>query len=123
MEDLKKPHPRKCDKRIGLMLIAVFNHTSTEHAWFQRALAVRKYQITTSLRTEPRTPAHKLGVQFGGPAWQYVPQLGKWYLHLFDVTQADLESGEPGGAGRNGRHPPFLEGEGNQGFRALMWSI
>ena len=26
------------------------------------------------------------------------------------------ELGEPGGAGRNGRHPPFLEGEGNQGI-------
>lgn len=37
---------RECDNRgIGLMLDMVFNHTSTEHEWFRRALAgEKKYQ-------------------------------------------------------------------------------
>lgn len=40
---------RSCDEReIGLMLDMVFNHTSTEHEWFQRALAGEKnIRITT----------------------------------------------------------------------------
>lgn len=34
---------RECNKReIGLMLDMVFNHTSTEHEWFHRALAGEK---------------------------------------------------------------------------------
>lgn len=28
--------------------------------------------------------------KFGGSAWEYVPSLDKYYLHLFDKTQADL---------------------------------
>lgn len=33
--------------------------------------------------------------KFGGRAWEYVPSLKKWYLHLFDVTQADLNWDNP----------------------------
>lgn len=45
MEDLEELI-READRRgIGLMLDMVFNHTSTEHEWFQRALAgEKKYQ-------------------------------------------------------------------------------
>src|SRR5690606_34526738 len=28
--------------------------------------------------------------KFGGPAWQFDEKTGQYYLHLFDVTQADL---------------------------------
>ena len=33
--------------------------------------------------------------KFGGSAWEYVENLGKWYLHLFDVTQANLNWTNP----------------------------
>ena len=33
--------------------------------------------------------------KFGGPAWEYVPSLRKWYLHLYDVSQADLNWENP----------------------------
>ena len=40
---------RSCDERgIGLMLDMVFNHTSTEHEWFQKALAGEKNIRTTT---------------------------------------------------------------------------
>jgi len=40
---------RECDNRgIGLMLDMVFNHTSTEHEWFRRALAGEKNIRTTT---------------------------------------------------------------------------
>ena len=28
--------------------------------------------------------------KFGGNAWEYVEKFDEYYLHLFDVTQADL---------------------------------
>ena len=76
MEDLEELI-READKRgIGLMLDMVFNHTSTEHAWFQRALAgEKKYQDYYIFKngTPDNLPTNWVS-KFGGPAWQYVPQ-------------------------------------------------
>ena len=89
---------READKRgIGLMLDMVFNHTSTEHEWFQKALAGdKKYQDYYIFKdgSPDRCPTNWVS-KFGGSAWEYVPQLGKWYLHLFDVMQADLNWENP----------------------------
>ena len=48
---------REAEKRgIGLMLDMVFNHTSTAHAWFQKALAGdKKYQDYYIFRDGART--------------------------------------------------------------------
>ena len=43
----------------------------------------------------PDTPPTNWISKFGGSAWAYVPELGKWYLHLFDRTQADLNWENP----------------------------
>ncbi len=99
------PLIREADRRgIGLMLDMVFNHTSTEHEWFKKALAGdKKYQDYYIFKdgTPDCYPTNWVS-KFGGPAWEYVPWLGKWYLHLYDV--------------RNGRHPALLEGERHQGL-------
>ena len=83
----------EADKRgLGLMFDMVFNHTSTEHEWFQRALkGEQKYLDYYIFRdgTVDKPPTNWAS-KFGGNAWEYVPHLGKWYLRLFDVTQADL---------------------------------
>lgn len=82
---------------IGLMFDMVFNHTSTEHEWFQRALAGDKeYQDYYIFRDgEPDKPPTNWVSKFGGSAWEYISELGKWYLHLFDKTQADLNWENP----------------------------
>ncbi len=82
---------------IGIMLDMVFNHTSTEHQWFKKALAGdEKYQdYYMFVEGEPDSPPTNWVSKFGGNAWQYVPDLKKWYLHLFDVTQADLNWENP----------------------------
>jgi len=82
---------------IGIMLDMVFNHTSTEHQWFKKALARdEKYQdYYMFVEGEPDSPPTNWVSKFGGNAWQYVPDLKKWYLHLFDVTQADLNWENP----------------------------
>lgn len=97
MEDLDKLIAEAEKRGIGLMLDMVFNHTSTAHEWFQKALAgEKKYQNYYIFKEgAPEKPPTNWQSKFGGSAWEYVPALGKWYLHLFDVTQADLNWENP----------------------------
>lgn len=104
---------------IGLMLDMVFNHTSTNHIWFQKALAGDKeYQDYYIFREGGADkPPTNWESKFGGPAWEYVPSLGKWYLHLFDVTQADLNWDNPKVRDELKKVILFWKGKGVKGFR------
>ena len=73
--------------QIEIMLDLVLNHVSIEHEWFQKALAGDPfYQDFFILRDEPTDWISK----FGGNAWAPFGDTGKYYLHLYDKTQADL---------------------------------
>lgn len=97
MEDLEDLIRQSEERGMGIMLDMVFNHTSTEHEWFQRALAgdekYQKYYIFKE-GTPDQAPTNWKS-KFGGTAWEYVPELKKWYLRLYDVTQADLNWDNP----------------------------
>ena len=111
---------READKRgMGLMLDMVFNHTSTEHQWFQRALAgEKKYQDYYIFRDgSPDCPPTNWVSKFGGSAWEYLPQLGRWYLHLFDVSQADLNWENPAVRAELAKVLQFWKAKGVKGFR------
>lgn len=97
MEDLEELISEAEKRNIGVILDMVFNHTSTEHVWFQKALAGnKKYQDYYIFKEGvPDTPPTNWESKFGGSAWEYLPQLKKWYLHLFDVSQADLNWENP----------------------------
>lgn len=97
MADFDELSKEASKRGIGIMLDMVFNHTSTEHEWFKRALAGDKeYQdYYMFVEGDENTPPTNWASKFGGNAWQYVPDLKKWYLHLFDVTQADLNWENP----------------------------
>lgn len=92
MKDLEQLIDEADQRNIGIMLDMVFNHTSTKHDWFKRALnGEKEYQDYYIFKEGSKdTPPTNWESKFGGSAWEYVPHLGKWYLHLFDVTQADL---------------------------------
>ena len=84
---------KEAEKRnIYIMLDMVFNHTSTEHEWFKKALQgdekYKNYYIFK--KGKDGNPPTNWVSKFGGNAWEYVESLGEYYLHLFDVTQADL---------------------------------
>lgn len=109
-----------CNERgIGLMMDMVFNHTSTDHEWFQRALAgEREYQDYYIFRegTPDQVPTNWQS-KFGGAAWEYVPSLGQWYLHLYDVSQADLNWENPRVREELKKVIRFWKSKGVKGFR------
>jgi len=97
MEDVEELLSEAEKRGMGLMFDMVFNHTSTRHQWFQKALSGdREYMDYYIFRDgSPDAPPTNWQSKFGGSAWEYVPSLKKWYLHLFDVTQADLNWDNP----------------------------
>lgn len=105
---------------IRIMLDMVFNHTSTYHQWFQKALAgdpvYQDYYIFRPGKPDG-TPPTNWESKFGGNAWEYVPQLGKYYLHLFDKTQADLNWENPTVRKEVQDIVRFWMGKGVKGFR------
>ena len=105
---------------IRIMLDMVFNHTSTYHQWFQKALAgdpvYQDYYIFRPGKPDG-TPPTNWESKFGGNAWEYVPQLGKYYLHLFDKTQADLNWENPAVRREVQDIVRFWMGKGVKGFR------
>lgn len=119
MEDLDNLITESEKRNIGLMFDMVFNHTSTAHEWFQRALAgEKKYQDYYMFKDgSPNQPPTNWQSKFGGPAWEYVPSLGKWYLHLFDVTQADLNWENPEVKEELKEILRFWKAKGVKGFR------
>lgn len=89
--------------RLGLRVIVdlVPNHTSSEHAWFQAALAAapgsaerNRYIFRDGRGTDGAEPPTNWESVFGGRAWSRVTESdgtpGQWYLHLFDTHQPDL---------------------------------
>lgn len=77
---------------IKVMMDIVINHTSTAHEWFVEAKQsednpYRDYYIWKSSDNGPPTNWES---KFGGNAWQLDSKTNQYYLHLFDVTQADL---------------------------------
>ncbi len=85
-------------RNIDIMLDMVFNHTSTEHVWFQKALAgeekYKNYYYFRKGKQDGSAPTNWIS-KFGGNAWEYVEAFDEYYLHLFDKTQADLNWENP----------------------------
>ena len=108
------------DIGIGLMFDMVFNHTSDEHEWFRKALTgdpeYMDYYIFRDGREEGKPPVDWTA-SFGGPAWDYVPSLNKWYLHQFDPKQPDLNWENPKVREELKNVIRFWKNKGVKGFR------
>ncbi|SMG38863.1 trehalose-6-phosphate hydrolase [Corynebacterium pollutisoli] len=105
---------------IGVMFDMVFNHTSTEHEWFRRALAgdpsYRDYYIIRPSAPDGGPPTNWES-KFGGSAWAPFGDTGDWYLHLFDITQADLNWRNPAVRREMADIVNFWLDKGVRGFR------
>lgn len=119
MEDVEEMLNEANKRGLGVMFDMVFNHTSTEHEWFQKALNGDPYYKEFYIFKDPvegKEPTNWIS-KFGGNAWEYVPSLGQYYLHLFDVTQADLNWENPNVRKALAEVVKFWIEKGVKGFR------
>lgn len=98
MDDVERLIAGLKEHGIDVMFDMVFNHISTEHEWFQRALAGEKeYQDFFYIR-EPKADGSfptNWESKFGGDAWAPFGESEKYFLCLYDKTQADLNWHNP----------------------------
>lgn len=120
MDDFDELVSSLAEHGIGVMLDMVFNHTSTEHPWFKKALAgdehYRAYYTLRPARPDGSLPTNWVS-KFGGPAWAPFGDTGLYYLHLFDVTQADLDWHNPNLRAELAAIVNFWRDRGVRGFR------
>jgi len=107
MDDWRALRDALHERDIRLIMDLVVNHTSDEHAWFQRSRRregeYADYYVWRDGRPADEAdydtddgPANEVAPNnwdsvFGGPAWSYDEERGQWYLHLFDEKQPDLD--------------------------------
>ena len=97
MADFDQLVREAADRNIYLMMDMVFNHCSTKHEWFQKALAGDPYYRDFFIFKKGKNglPPTNWESNFGGDAWNYLPGTDEYYLHLFHVSQADLNWENP----------------------------
>ncbi|MDF1874085.1 alpha-glucosidase, partial [Vannielia sp.] len=85
----------------GLKVIVdqVLSHTSERHAWFaQSRLDRTNDKADWYVWADPLpdgSPPTNWHSHFGGPAWEFDPQRGQYYLHNFLASQPDLNFHNP----------------------------
>lgn len=98
MDDFDQLLAEAHKRGIKIIMDIVINHTSTEHEWFKQAKSskdnpYRDFYIWKDAKDG--LPPTNWESKFGGSAWQWDETTGQYYLHLFDVTQADLNWENP----------------------------
>ncbi|KAM7212542.1 alpha-glucosidase 1 [Rhypophila decipiens] len=90
-------------KGLRVILDIAFNHTSNEHGWFKKSMAAAKREghhqyfkdfyiwgdPTVDQDANGHPPTNWESV-FGGRMWEWVPEVGKYYLHVFGKAQPNL---------------------------------
>lgn len=86
-------------RNMRLIMDLVVNHTSDEHAWFQKAIRDPEseyvdYYYFRKDNGKKKAPNNWTSF-FSGSAWNYYEESDSWALHLFSKKQMDLNWENP----------------------------
>ncbi|QHS23266.1 alpha,alpha-phosphotrehalase [Virgibacillus sp. MSP4-1] len=98
MEDFEELLTETHKRGMKLIMDLVINHTSTEHEWFKQAASSKENEYRDFYIWKDPVDGDRPNnwqSKFGGPAWEFDENTGQYYLHLFDVTQADINWENP----------------------------
>ena len=77
----------------------VVNHTSDEHPWFiaskDKNSPYHDYYIWRKGQAGGKRPPNNWSSLFEGKAWEYDPDVGEYYMHIFAKKQPDLNMDNP----------------------------
>ena len=85
-------------RKIRIIMDLVLNHTSDEHRWFQEAKKSREnpyHDYYVWRDGEEGIRPNDMKAVFGGPAWEWVPEVKQYYFHQFAPEQPDLNWENP----------------------------
>lgn len=94
MDDFDKLLADAHEKGLKIILDLVVNHTSDQHKWFLEAKKSKDNPYHNYYIWKDSVP-NNWGSSFGGSTWEYVPECGQYYLHLFAKEQPDLNWENP----------------------------
>lgn len=99
MEDMDRLIAAAHARGIGIVMDLVVNHSSDRHAWFEAARRDRDApEHELYIWRDPGPDGGPPDVQqacFGGPAWHWVPEVGRYYYGHFSAAQPDLNWQNP----------------------------
>jgi alpha-glucosidase len=109
------------ERGLRVIVDVVPNHVSSEHPWFQAAVAGdpaarARFLIRAGRGADGERPPNNWPSRFGGSAWHRLPD-GEWYLHLFAPEQPDLNWDNPEVPAEFERVFRFWLDRGVDGFR------
>ena len=87
------------DAGLKVIVDQVLSHTSDQHDWFRQSRVSRDNEMANwYVWADPLpdgSPPTNWHSHFGGPAWEFDPQRGQYYLHNFLASQPDLNFHNP----------------------------
>ena len=98
MADMEELIAEGKKRDIGIIMDLVLNHCSDQHIWFREALKGRDnpyHDFFIWRDGQPDCPPNHMRATFGGLAWTWAPEVGRWYFHQFAVEQPDLNWENP----------------------------
>ncbi|MDG4650505.1 alpha-amylase family glycosyl hydrolase [Roseibacterium sp. SDUM158017] len=111
---------RAHDLGLLVMIDQVFNHTSSDHEWFQRSLrredGYEDLYVWADARDDGSPPTNWIAF-FGTPAWRWYPQRSQYCLHKFLQCQPCLDHRHPSVHERLRAINRFWLDRGVDGFR------
>lgn len=93
LEDMEELIREAKKRNIRIVMDLVLNHSSDEHRWFQEAKKSKDnpyHDYYVWRDGEEGVLPNEMKSVFGGPAWEWVPEVGQYYFHQFSVKQPDL---------------------------------